>query len=149
MLRTYALILGIGCALWGIATLLGVWELSPARSVLFLGTSLIFLYAWSGRVNARELRTIVGGIGILYLISAGLLVLVWAWFSTSDDPEMPKILLRATIGIASLLCAKFLPQRDEQRDDHCSKVQPYTTEETASSQAQKARAESLPEEDHN
>ena len=149
MLRTYARVVGIGLALWGIAALLGVWGQSPLRIVLFLGSALIFLYAGFGPVNANELRIIVSGMGILYLVSAGLLVLVWAWFSTSDDPEVPKILLRGTIGIASLLCAKFLPQRDEQRDDYSSKVHPYTTEETASSEAQTARVESLPEEDHN
>ena len=136
--------------MWGIAALLGVWELSPGRIVLFLGTAIIFLYAGFGPVNARELRTIVGGMGILYLISTGLLVLVWAWFSTSNaPPETPNILIRGTIGMASLLCAKFLPQRDEQRDDDSSKVQSDTTEETASSEAQKARAASLPKEDHN
>ena len=100
-------------------------------------------------MNAKDLRAIVGGMGILYLASAGFLVIVWAWLSTPEDSEVPKILLRGTIGIASLLCAKFLPQRDEQRDDHSSKVQSYTTEETASSEAQATRVESLPEEDHN
>ena len=149
MLRTYALILGIGFALWGIAMLLGMWVQSPGRIVLVLGTAIIFLYAGFGRVNAKDLRTIVGGIGILYLISAGLLIVVWSWFNTSDDPQMSKILIRGTIGIANLLCAKFLPQRDERRDDHSSKVQSYTTEETASSGAQVTRARSLPKEDHN
>jgi hypothetical protein len=88
--------------------------------------------------------------GILYLISAGFLVLVWAGFNTSDDPEIPKILLRGTIGIVSLLCAKFLPQRDEERDHHSHEVQPYTIRETTSPAAQATRTESLPpEEDHN
>ena len=123
----------MGLALWGIAALLGVWGQSPGRIVLFLGTSLILLYAGFGRVNARELRTIVGGIGILYLVSVGFLIVVWALLSAPDDPpETPNILIRGTIGLASLLCAKFLPQRD----DHSSKVQSYTTEETASSEAQ-------------
>src|SRR5919202_5684949 len=117
MLRTYARVVGIGLALWGIAALLGVWGQSPLRIVLFLGSALIFLYAGFGRVNAMELRIIVGGIGILYLVSAGLLLVIWAWVSTPDDPEMPKILLRGMIGILSLLCARFLPQGGQEERD--------------------------------
>jgi hypothetical protein len=54
--------------------------------------------------------------GILYLVSAGFLIFIWAWFNASDEPEVPKILIRGTIGIASLLCVKFLSQRDEQKE---------------------------------
>src|SRR3954452_23406177 len=125
MLRAYARIVGIGLALWAIAALVGVWEQSPSRIALFFGTALFFLYAGYGRVNAKELRTIVGGMGILFLVSTAFLLVAWAWFNTSDNLEMPKILLRGTIGIVSLLCAKFLPQRDEERDHRSSEVQPY------------------------
>ena len=101
-------------------------------------------------MNAKELRAIVGGMGILYVFSATLLILSWAWFNASDEPEVPKILLRAPIGVVSLLCVKFLPQGDERRDYHSpSEVRPYTTEETASPEVQAIRPESPPEEDHN
>lgn len=136
MLHAYARIVGTGLALWAIAGLFGVWGQSPLRSVLFLGTALIFLYAGFGRVDTMELRTIVGGMGILYLLSTAFLLVVWAWFNTSDNPETAKILLRGTIGIVSLLCAKFLPQRDEEVDYRSSEVQPYTTQEIAPPQAQ-------------
>ena len=114
MLCTYARIIGIVLALGGIAALVGVWEQSPLRIVLFLGSSVILLYAGFGRVNAKELRTIVGGMGILYLLSAGFLIVVWAWLSTPDHSEMSNILPRGTIGIVSLLCARVLPQSDQK-----------------------------------
>jgi hypothetical protein len=148
MLRTYSRIVGIGLALWGIAGLLGVSGQSPGRIVLFLGTSLIFLYAGFGRVSAMELRAIVVGMGILYLLSSGFLILVWAWMSTADDPEMPKILLRGMIGILSLLSARFLPQRDEERD-RLPEVPTSVAKEAALPKEHAAAATSLPKEDHN
>jgi hypothetical protein len=148
VLRTYARIVGIGLALAGIAALVGVWGQSPFRIIFFLGTSLIFLYAGFGRLNKMEMCTIVGGMGILYLYSALLLIVIWDWFSTPDDSEMPKILLRVTIGVVSLLSARFLPQRDEERGHHAPEVQPYITEELATPEAQVSVEESLLEEDH-
>ena len=148
MLRTYARVVGIGLALWGIAALLGVWGQSPLRIVLFLGSALIFLYAGFGRVNAMELRVIVGGIGILYLVSAGLLLVVWAWVSTPDDPEMPKILLRGMIGILSLLCARFLPQGDQEERDRLPEV-PTSLAKGEVLQEHTSEATSLPKEDQN
>ena len=122
MLRMYSRIVGVALALWAIAALLGVWGQSTGRIVLFLGTSLIFLYAGFARVNAKDLRAIVGGMGILYLVSAGFLIVVWGWLSMPDDPEVPKILLRGTIGILSLLCARFLPQSDQKELDRLPEV---------------------------
>ena len=121
MLCTYARIVGVGLALWGIAALVGVWDQSPLRIVLFLGSSDIFLYAGFARCKAEELRTIVGGMGILYLVSAGFLIVVWVWFSAPNaPPETSNILIRGTIGIVSLLCAILLPLRD-QRTEPCSR----------------------------
>ncbi len=99
-----------------------MWGQSPLRIILFLGTSVIFLYAGFGRVSAEDLRAIVGGMGILYLVSAGFLIVVWGWLSMPDDPEVPKILLRGTIGILSLLCARFLPQSDQKELDRLPEV---------------------------
>lgn len=148
MLRRYSRIVGAGFALWAIAALVGVGgQQLSLRIVLFLGTALIFLYTGFGRVNTTEMRTIIGGMGILYLVSAGFLIIVWAWMSTPDDPEMPNILLRGTMGILSLLCARFLPQESKELENipgvptSVAKEGPLTKHTS--------RATSLPKEDHN
>jgi predicted permease len=85
-------------------------------NLLFLLTGLIFLYAGSTkkRNSSEEVRVMVGGMSILYLLSSVVLPLALFVVGLSlDTPELADIVKRAAVGGLSLLCTFFLPCEDD------------------------------------
>lgn len=117
LLRTYARVAGVVLVLLGVAGLSGILgEEQVGDNLLFLLTGLIFLYAGftEKRNSSEEVRVMVGGMSILYILSS--VVLPLALFVVGlplDTPELADIAKRAAIGGLSLLCTFLLPCEDD------------------------------------
>ena len=117
LLRTYARVTGMVLVLLGVAGLLGILgEEQVGDNLLFLLTGLIFLYAGSTkkRNSSEEVRVMVGGMSILYLLSSVVLPLgLFVVGLPLDTPELADTVKRAAVGGLSLLCTFFLPCEDD------------------------------------
>lgn len=116
MLRLYTFIMGVGLLLLSLAGLLGIHSLLElGENLLFLATAPIFLYAGFSGMQNKELRTIVGGMGALYLLSGILVIFTVLFFGevSLQGSEHKGDLIRAAVGIVCVLAAWFLPcQKD-------------------------------------
>jgi hypothetical protein len=103
--------------LLGIAGLTGIaGDEHIGDNLLFLFTGFVFLYAgfMQNRNSSGEIRGMVGGMSILYLLSSGVLPLAMFMVGLPlDTLELEGVLKRGAIGGLSLLCAYFLPCEDD------------------------------------
>lgn len=79
MLRWYSRIVGVVLALLGLAGLLGMEGFDLGDKLLFLATAPIFWYASLQSLGPAQIRSIVGGMGVLYG-SLGAFVLVVSFY---------------------------------------------------------------------
>src|SRR4028119_398324 len=73
MLRIYTRVLAVVLALIGVAALAGVFGVGPGAGVLYLISAGIVAYAGSSEREPDVVRTVVGGMGLLFWISGLLL----------------------------------------------------------------------------
>jgi hypothetical protein len=120
MLRIYAYLVGAGLFVVVAAGLFGTWDITPTKEIiyadylLYLVTAAIFFYVSFARSRAKEIRYVVGGIGLLYLLSgvfvvAGLLLFVLSF----EAYELGYNLMRAAFGALSIFAASFLSCADD------------------------------------
>src|SRR5918997_19680 len=114
MLRVYTRVLAVALALIGIAALAGISEGGPGAGVLYLISSGIVTYAGSSGRDPGVVRTVVGGVGLLFLLSGlSLAVLVGALGFPYEGRYWEAGLWHACLGALSMSCAALLPCADE------------------------------------
>lgn len=117
MLRTYAWVAGMTLIILGVASIPGVVGDTggPVKAVFYLGSGGIFFYTGFSRMEVRDIRGIVGGMGVLYLVTGVFVV------SLSIAYELPPLsdydfwddYGRVALGSLSIFVARFLPCRDD------------------------------------
>ena len=73
MLRIYTRVLAVVLALIGVAALAGAFGVGPGAAVLYLISAGTVAYAGSSEREPDVVRTVVGGVGLLFWISGLLL----------------------------------------------------------------------------
>lgn len=92
-------------------------SLGLGENLLFLATAPIFLYAGFSRMSGREIRGVVGGMGVLYLLSGILVISEILFFNEASLPlqasQQKGDLIRLAVGVVCVLAAWFLPCQDD------------------------------------
>ncbi len=110
MIRTYARIASI--VLLALAVI-GFWllEWRPGTAIYHAGLGLLFAYAGFLQKDPVAVRGMVGGLGVLVLGIKAVQVLM-AWPVPATPLHLGPIELTCiVVGIASLLAARYLPDR--------------------------------------
>ena len=117
MLRLYVRVMGIGLVLLGVTTILGMLGdvVGPAAGVLYSGTGGIFLYTGLGRMDTRDIRSVTGGMGVLYLASGVLVVALAVAYDLPflSDYDFVDDYGRIAFGVLSIFAAGFLPCEED------------------------------------
>ncbi len=113
MVRHYARVVGMVLFVLGLGGAFGLWYLKPAGIVLYCFTAAFFFYAGFSRWSRpKEIRPLVGGIGVLYFLSGALLFVAYELLQIhASYYDLRHSILRLTIGILSMLAARYLPDR--------------------------------------
>ena len=114
MLRIYTRVLAVVLALIGVAALAGIWGVGPGASVLYLISAGIVAYAGSSEREPDVVRTVVGGMGLLFWISGLLLAVIMGALGFPYEGRFWEVgLWHAALGAFSVSCAVLLPCADE------------------------------------
>lgn len=121
----YARVAGVVLAALGLGGLLGLWYVKPGSIALYLTTAAVFSYTGFLRPGRRDCLYIVGGLGVLYFLSGGLLALAYLLPTIpADYHDRAHSIVRLTIGTLCFLAAYYLPDRvssgsptEEERPD--------------------------------
>lgn len=114
MLRVYARLTGAALALLGMAGLLGIWDAMYGDIVLYFFTAAVFLYVGFRRWTSRELRGVVGGMGLVLLLIGGSIVgIQFVLGLPFEDTFVKDNFVRIGLGLLSILCAILLPCKDD------------------------------------
>ncbi len=89
----------------GLAGLVGLFELGAGDVVLYLFTGAVFSYVGFAKLSSEATRSLVGGIGILYLLCGMLVIAVSFAF---DLPVEGGDVMWVVLGILNVLGAMFL-----------------------------------------
>lgn len=123
--RSYARVVGMALAVLGLGGVLGLWYLSAGAIVLYWFTAAFFLCAGFSRSFLREeVRYLVGGMGIIYLLSGVLLGVAYELPSIfADYYALTQSILCLAIGTLSIFAARYLP--DQRARAHSLTEQRY------------------------
>jgi hypothetical protein len=114
MLRIYTRVLAVVLALIGVAALAGVFGVGPGAGVLYLISAGIVAYAGSSEREPDIVRTVVGGMGLLFWISGLFLAVIMGALGFPYEGRFWEVgLWHAALGALSLSCAVLLPCADE------------------------------------
>jgi hypothetical protein len=114
MLRIYTRVLAVVLALIGVAALAGIFGLGPGAGVLYLISAGIVAYAGSSAREPGIVRTVVGGMGLLFWISGLLLAVIMGALGFPYEGRFWEVgLWHAALGALSVSCAVLLPCADE------------------------------------
>ena len=114
MLRIYARVLAVVLALIGVAALAGILGVGPGAGVLYLILAGIVAYAGSTEREPGVVRTVVGGVGLLFWISGLLLAGIMGALGFPYEGRFWEVgLWHAVLGALSVTCAVLLPCADE------------------------------------
>ena len=114
MIRIYAQIAGMVLLSLGVACMLGLGTTNPAVDLDHIFVGALLTYAGFGRWDGEVARSIVGGLGLIYLL-AGLLAFVAPALLLGMFPDTPNGILlnhvvHLTFGVSNVAAAIFLPQ---------------------------------------
>jgi hypothetical protein len=114
MLRIYTRVLAVVLALIGVAALAGVFGVGPGAGVLYLISAGIVAYAGFSEREPDIVRTVVGGMGLLFWISGLLLAGIMGVLGFPYEGRFWEVgLWHAALGALSVTCAVLLPCADE------------------------------------
>ncbi len=123
MLRIYAYLVGAGLFVVVAAGLFGTWDITLTKEIiyadyfLYLVTAAIFFYVSFARSRAEEIRFVIGGVGLLYLLSGVFVVAALLLFDLSFEAyELVYNLIRAAFGALSIFAARFLNCADDRSE---------------------------------
>lgn len=113
-MRTYARLAGtvlILVGLVGITSLAGYFflpKLNLAESFFHVSVGLLFVYVGFLHRDAEVLRSVVGGLGVLLLVSKAVIVGTGLLFGNDHDLFSPIEVVCVVVGLGSVLAAAFL-----------------------------------------
>lgn len=117
MLRTYAWVVGVVPIVLGVV---GIPSVSgdaggSVQGVFYLGSGGIFLYTGFSGMRARDVRGIVGGMGMLYLVTGVFVIFLSIAYELPplSDYDFWDDYGRLALGSLSIFVARFLPCRDD------------------------------------
>ena len=114
MLRIYTRVLAVVLALIGVAALAGVFGVGPGAGMLYLISAGIVAYAGSSEREPDIVRTVVGGMGLLFWISGLFLAVILGALGFPYEGRFWEVgLWHAALGALSVSCAVLLPCDDE------------------------------------
>ena len=114
MLRISTRVLAVVLALIGVAALAGIFGLGRGAGVLYLISASIVAYAGSSAREPGIVRTVVGGMGLLFWISGLLLAGIMGALGFPYEGRFWEVgLWHAALGALSVSCAVLLPCADE------------------------------------
>ncbi len=116
--RVYATIMGLALTLLSVMGLMGVWNLEAGRLPFLLGTAVIYFLVSIGPLGVKEMVTVIGALGLLYLLAGGLLFVSAVFFSGGvpvDAHEREIVLTRVALGIPSIFVWLFLRDKESTR----------------------------------
>jgi hypothetical protein len=121
-LRTYARAVSVALAVVGAAALSGVVKAAHGSGVVYLFTGTLFAYAGFWHRDARVVRNLVGGLGVLYLLYGLVMaVLFLAWGFPYEGKGFVQSLANAAFGGLSVLLAGVWSGEDKNLRDRREK----------------------------
>ena len=113
LLRTYARGAEVVLTVVAMAGFLGLPVLEGGEPLLFLGTAAIFAYVGFWNRDDAVIRAVIGGLGVLYLISGVLLAIsLVALELPFESRGYVETIGLAAFGGISVVCARALPCED-------------------------------------
>ncbi len=108
-MRLFALTSGATLAILGFVGLLGGWSSGSwvGDGLLYLLAGVLFIYVGSTDWSPEQLRYIIGGVGILYLLSGGVAIIaLFAFDLTVAISDMVRLAVGAVfvLGVLALTC---------------------------------------------
>jgi hypothetical protein len=117
MLRIYACLLAVVLALISVAALVSVLGgvVGPAASILYLSSAAIVAYVGLFRRDPDIVRIVVGGMGVLLLLTGLFLAIVMSILGFPYKGGGWEVGLgHAALGALTMACAVLLPCADEE-----------------------------------
>ena len=114
MLRFYARALAVLLALSGIVFLVRVAGVGLGVGIFHLSSAAIFAYVGFSRRSSAIIRGVVGGLGVLFLLSGLLVALTVSFLGFPFEGRGWEAgLVQAALGGLTMACAVVLPCDDE------------------------------------
>jgi hypothetical protein len=121
-LRSYARAVAVALAVVGAAALSGVVKAAHGSGVVYLFTGTLFAYAGFWNRDAGVVRSLVGGLGVLYLLYGLVMaVLFLAWGFPYEGKGFVQSLANTAFGGLSVLLAGAWSSEDENLRDRRGK----------------------------
>ena len=114
MLRFYARALAVLLILSSIVFLVRVAGMGLGVGIFHLSSAAIFAYVGFSRRNSAIVRGVVGGLGVLFLLSGLLVALIVSFLGFPFEGRGWEAgLVQAALGGLTMACAVLLPCDDE------------------------------------
>jgi len=114
MLRFYARALAVVLTVSGIVFLVRVTGAGLGVGIFHLSSAAILAYVGFSRRNSTIIRSVVGGLGVLFLISGLLVALIMSFLGFPFEGRGWEAgLVQAALGGLTMACAVVLPCDDD------------------------------------
>jgi hypothetical protein len=114
MLRIYARILAVVLALAGLGALESHLRVGRSISILYLSLAALLGYVAFAQRNSDIVRSVVGGIGLFFLLTGLLVALTMSVLGFPYEGKGWEAgLVHAALGGLTMACAVLLPCEDE------------------------------------
>lgn len=112
LVRTYARLATVALVATSVVGFSEVWGFDPLTGFYHVGVGALFAYAGFGERNPTTARRMVGGLGVLLVVTKTVTVLAsLVWFGVLEHGPVEITCL--VLGIGSILAARHLPDGDE------------------------------------
>jgi hypothetical protein len=116
MLRIYARLLAVVLALIGLAALASILGVGPGAGILYLSSAAIAAYVSFSQRDPDIVRIVVGGMGVLFLLSGLFLALMMSVFGFPYEGRGWEVGLgHAALGALTMSCAVLLPCAEDEQ----------------------------------
>ena len=116
MLRIYARLLAVVLALIGLAALASILGVGPGAGILYLSSAAIVAYVSFSQRDPDIVRIVVGGMGVLFLLSGLFLALMMSVFGFPYEGRGWEVGLgHAALGALTMSCAVLLPCAEDEQ----------------------------------
>jgi hypothetical protein len=116
MLRIYTRLLAVVLALIGLAALASILGVGPSVGILYLSSAAVVAYVSFSQRDPDIVRIVVGGMGVLFLLSGLSLALIMSVYGFPYEGRGWEVGLgHAALGALMMSCAVLLPCADDER----------------------------------